>query len=227
MIPLIDAYLREIVVDRLKWLRANSIMIDEIFSTLGSKTTLNSLKKFVLEKNIKVLLGYPREEQSLPCYVINIAIEDESAIGIGDNVDDYEEEWNEFDESTKYVLDGVYFNSKFRIECWSDNADLTSYLYIILKWILLSSRKKMLSTGLQLPSLSGADIEPVPDYLSIFVYRRSVVLSVTYENLFIDDDILRGDGEYHFPIGVTPKDLHIKNNPYFNYKKDEEENDYI
>ena len=40
MIPLIDAYLREIIQDRLKFLKNNPQFIEQIFGTLGTKTTL-------------------------------------------------------------------------------------------------------------------------------------------------------------------------------------------
>lgn len=217
MIPLIDAYLREVIQDRLNFLKSNPQFIEEIFGTLGTKTTLKSFKDFIINKDIKVLIGFPREPQSLPCYSIAVAGEQESPLGLGDNIDDYEEEWDDDDLSTQYVIDGIDMDSMYRIECWSDNGDLTSYLYTILKYCLLSSRAKMLKDGFKLPKLTGTDLEPVPDYIPVFVYRRALVISFRFENTFFDDDTTTiGEGEYHLPTTVTSKDIHIVPEPYYN-----------
>ncbi|MBR2492428.1 MAG: hypothetical protein IKB64_03025 [Paludibacteraceae bacterium] len=215
MIPLIDAYLREIIQDRLKFLKNNPQFIEQIFGTLGTKTTLKSFKDFIVNKDIKVLIGFPREPQSLPCYSIMVAGEQETPLGLGDNIDDYEEEWDDEDMSTQYVIDGIDMDSMYRIECWSDNGDLTSYMYTILKYCLLSSRVKMLKDGFKLPKLTGTDLEPVPDYIPVFVYRRALMISFRFENLFFDDDgTMIGEGEYQLPVNADIDDVNVVQSSY-------------
>ena len=210
MIPLIDAYLRDLVRTKLTFLKNNPQLIDVIFGTLGTKTTLKSFKNFIATKDIKVLIGFPREPQSLPCYVITVAGEQESPIGLGDNIDDYEEEWDDNRLETQYIIAGVDIDSSYRIECWSDNGDLTSYMYTILKYCLLSSRNKMLKDNFKLPKITGTDLEPVPDYIPVFVYRRALMISFKYENKYFDDDsTLIGDGEFQLPRDVTIDDVTI------------------
>ena len=210
MIPLIDAYLRDLVRTKLTFLKNNPQLIDVIFGTLGTKTTLKSFKNFIATKDIKVLIGFPREPQSLPCYVITVAGEQESPSGLGDNIDDYEEEWDDNRLETQYIIAGVDIDSSYRIECWSDNGDLTSYMYTILKYCLLSSRNKMLKDNFKLPKITGTDLEPVPDYIPVFVYRRALMISFKYENKYFDDDsTLIGDGEFQLPRDVTIDDVTI------------------
>lgn len=215
MIPLIDAYLRELLQDKITFLRDNPLVIPQIFGTLGTRTTLKSFTDFILKKDIKVLIGFPRESQQLPCYVITIAGEQEIPIGLGDNIDGYEEAWDEEDITTHYVLDGVDIESTYRIECWSDNGDLTAYLYTMLKWCMFSARGNMLKSGFKLPKITGTDLEPVPDYIPTFVYRRSLMISFRYENLYFDDEVKRGDGAYHFPLDLTPEDIKVSGEVYY------------
>lgn len=222
MIPLIDMYLRSLIQEKFEWLKTHPDMIPKIFGTLGNKITLNGITKFVTERDVKTLIGFPQSPQQIPCFVILLQAENEIPLGLGDNIDGFEalgdgpgfvEEWDDEDITTQYVLTGIDMKSSYRIECWSDNGDLTGYMYNIAKWALLSSRKEMLNVSFKLPSLSGTDLEPVPDYMPIFIYRRSLVITFQYENVALDDETIRGEGDYQFPIGITRDDIHIKANP--------------
>ena len=222
MIPLVDDYLQLFIVEKLRWLKEHSIVLDHIFST-GKRETLTNLKNFIENRKIRVLLGYPREAASLPCYVITLAPEQEQPIGLGDDfgcvefdelgIDPEDEEQVQIQaiEQVKGYLSNTYMNSNYRIECWSDNGDLTSYMYVLLKWCLWTSRQQMLNLGWVNIKMSGTDLEPVPDYMSLFVYRRSAQLSLMYENL------------YYEHIEELEKYLDVITNPD-NYTKDEEGN---
>ena len=222
MIPLVDDYLQLFIVEKLRWLKEHTVVIDHIFST-GKRETLTNLKNFIENRKIRVLLGYPREAASLPCYVITLAPEQEQPIGLGDDFGCVEFDELGFDsedeeqvqiqalEQVKGYLSNTYMNSNYRIECWSDNGDLTSYMYILLKWCLWTSRQQMLNLGWGNIKMSGTDLEPVPDYMSLFVYRRSAQLSLMYENL------------YYEHIEELEKYLDVITNPD-NYTKDEQGN---
>lgn len=76
---------------------------------------------------------------------------------------------------------GTIFNSQFRIETWTNNGDLTVYMYHLLKWMLLSSRHFLEMQGFDLQTIGGMDFEPAPEYFPEFVYRRAL----TFECLTI------------------------------------------
>lgn len=234
MIPLIDDYLQGFLVDRLKWLKTHPAVIDMIFST-GRRETLSKLREFITSTKVKVIIGYPKEQTQLPCYVITLAPENEEPVGLGDDYEtfsdcDFTDGTNatvsEVVKSMSKFLSSAYMNSNYRIECWSDNGDLTSYMYTILKWCMWSSRRDMTSIGWVNIKMSGMDLEPVPDYMPVFIYRRTAQISLMYENLYYektkelekyakvitepdkyhkdsDDNIVDDDGNVIIPSSMT------------------------
>lgn len=196
IIPLIDDFLQMFIVNKLKWLKEHPAIIDHIFYS-GRRETLEKLKEFVTSRKLKVVIGYPRDQSSLPAYVITLAPEQEQPSGLGDNFETYDSigfEDEDDDDITEKVenelaafVSSTFMNANYRIECWSDNGDLTSYMYVILKWCLWTSRMEMLNLGWTNIKLSGTDLEPVPDYMPVFIYRRSAQIAVTYDNLYYED----------------------------------------
>lgn len=215
MIPLIDDYLQLFIADKLKFLKDNPAILDHIFST-GKRETLRKLKDFVINNKLRVIIGYPQQATHLPAYVITLAPENEQPIGLGDNYNTYLDEdlgigadtqspiAKEAEKEMRQFIAAVYMNSNYRIECWSDNGDLTAYMYVILKWCLWSNRQKMLALNWVNISLSGMDLEPAPDYMPIFIYRRALQINLMYENLYYEDiyklkdisDIIKNPDEY-------------------------------
>lgn len=204
MIPLVDDYLKEVITKNLNFLREHPEVIDLIFGKLSKRETLSKLKQFIAKNKLKVLIGFPREPSSLPCYVITLAGEQEQSLGLGDDEGTYELEDEDFEseENTesgetkpnpiKYLpLSAVGMNSTYRIECWSDNGDLTAYMFAILKFCLLAERIEMLKDDFLNISITAGDLEPVPDYFPTFVYRRALMISLMYSNVYfsIEDAI--------------------------------------
>lgn len=205
MIPLIDDYLQSYLVKKIKYLKKYPKLIDSIFYT-GRRETLDNLKEFIANKPVKVILGYPKDQTSLPCYVISLAPEQEVPLGLGDGQDEFMDELGidgsygntpenqdikeiarDVEEELQIHINGTYMSSNYRIECWSDNGDLTTYMYAILKWCMWSSRAQMLNEGFVNITMSGTDLEPVPDYMPVFVYRRSLQINLQYENHYFND----------------------------------------
>lgn len=169
--------------------------MDSIFQS-GNPETIDKLKEFITTKKIRVVIGFPREQSTLPAYVIMLAPEQEQPSGLGDNFETYgpsgigDLDAEPEDVAQDYLDDTIastFMNSTYRIECWSDNGDLTAYMYAILKWCLWSSRREMLQIGWTNIRLEGTDLEPVPDYMPIFIYRRAAQLVLTYDNLYHED----------------------------------------
>lgn len=184
MMPLVEDFLRDLLLQRLEWLKKNPDNIPKIFGTLGKRSTLKNLTNYVKNADFRTLLGYPKEANQVPCYVITLADEHEAVVGLGDCID---EDINDEDDFN-FHLNTIYMDATYRVEVWSDNEDLAVYMYILAKWAMLVSRKDMLTNGFILPRVSGADLEPVPDYFPIFVYRRALIVGFQYENVFYEDE---------------------------------------
>lgn len=207
MIPIIDDYLQALIIKRLRFLKENLVILDYIFQT-SRPETVQRLKDLLTTQKLKVMIGFPREQTSLPAYVITLAPEQEQPSGLGDNLYMYDEEDDYEDgvkDSTNLYLDkfiaSTFMNATYRIECWSDNGDLTAYMYSILKWCLWTCRKDMLEMGWNNITISGSDLEPVPDYMPIFIYRRAAKISLTY------------DAKYHETLESLEKYFQIVSNP--------------
>ena len=226
MLPLVDDFLMAFLNEKLAFLKKYPELIDRLFST-GNRETLKSLKNFITKKKVNVIIGYPREQSQLPCYVIVLAPEQEVPMGLGDEEGLFDEEFdglggnpdeieddaeaekadmiNAAYETIAVTINGTYMATQYRIECWSDNGDLTSYMYAILKWAMWTSRMQMFKLGWANVSVSGTDLEPAPDYLPVFVYRRSIMVSAQVENLYFSDtssieaylDIIHSPDDYY------------------------------
>lgn len=81
---------------------------------------------------------------------------------------------------------GTMFDFNYRIECWGDNSDLVVYMYHLLKFIMLFKRQLLIDNGISNPVLRGTDLEPIPDYMPTFIFRRSLLISGSIENYFDD-----------------------------------------
>lgn len=193
MIPIIDDYLQALIVTKLRLLKENPKLIEYLFSTARPET-ISQLQSFITTQKLRVVIGFPREQSTLPAYVITMAPETEQPSGLGDNLETFGEvDWGlgeEPDQVAQQHIDAflasTFMNSTYRIECWSDNGDFTAYMYCVLKWCLLTSRSEMLKMGWSNITLSGTDLEPVPDYMPIFVYRRSAQITMVYDNIYQD-----------------------------------------
>lgn len=213
MLQLVDDFLQSYIVQKLKWLKRHPTAMDEIFHT-SKRQTLEKLKSFIINNQVNVIIGYPKTQNLLPAYVITLAPENEQPMSLGDEAEQYNPdglgdlgnitEQKAIEKLSEFVS-ATYMNATYRIECWSDNGDLTSYMYIILKWCLWASRKEMLSLGWVNILVSGVDLEPVPDYMPMFIYRRTAQISLMYENLYFEDldtvgsllDAINHSDDYH------------------------------
>lgn len=235
MIPIIDDMLQAMLLEKLRWLKNHSAIIDHIFVS-GRRSTLTSLKKFITTQKIHVIVGYPKEQTLLPAYVIVLAPEQEQPTGLGDDhmtFEDYDlgltdddstyEEKRAIEIMSTYIS-SAYMNTNYRIECWSDNGDLTTYMYAILKWCIFASRQQMLDFGWVNINSSGMDLELASEYLPIPIFRRALQINFMYENLYYEkltelstyEDVIEHPDKYK-------KD--DKGNIIDKYKKDEDGND--
>lgn len=84
------------------------------------------------------------------------------------------------EKSAQYVYDEAFFDSRYRIEVWSNNAELTMMLYEIAKWNILKYRTYLeTSWGFLRQRIDGGDIMPMPEYYPEFVYIRQLGYNCT------------------------------------------------
>ena len=217
MIPLMDLLIKNKVEEKIEDLRLNPEKIEQYFRYASDKT-LGSIKKLITDYKIHILNGYPREETQLPCIIISIANETEEIYGLGDGVDDnypemgmgYDNYLRWPDGHTKYIQENAQFNTTLRVEVWADNSTITSFLYAIVKYCLLSSKRSLSDkNGLYNISLMGGDLEPAPEYFPIFVYRRAVMFTFSHDVSYPVEDQVIGREDDHFPVGTTIDDIII------------------
>lgn len=215
MIQMVDLFVKSRLRKVLDYLSENTELIDEYFQ-YADKNTNNDIKRFIKEYQIEVLSSYPREELYLPCIVVLIESEQEIPYGLGSGIDEnyigYESDSNylNWSKDIKHpIQENIQMQSNIRCEIWSDNAVITSFLYAITKYCLLSTRKDFEKENIILSSLSGGDLEPIPDYINFFVYRRALTLSCEYTSTYFRLDEFAGDLESQFNLGTTVKDIAI------------------
>ena len=213
MMPLVEDFLKSCLEQRILWLKKNPNEVTKIFGVLGKRSSMNNFKSYLQNTDFKVLLGYPREATQLPCFVITLSGEREIASGLGDSIDEDLNEDTE-DDYGDFSINVSWMESNYRIEAWTDNADLAVYMYIVAKWAMLVSRHSMLEYGFVNPNVSGADLEPAPDYLPLFIYRRALMISFQYENHFYetekelgtwDNVVVESHGYYDEKLRYEPK----------------------
>jgi len=73
------------------------------------------------------------------------------------------------------IMDEVFLDNNYRIESWSNNAELTLVMYNILLWNVLKYRTYFESSwGLLEQRIEGGDIMPQPEFYPEFVYIRGL-----------------------------------------------------
>lgn len=215
MVPLIDDFLLEYTARNIAWLKKHPQFLDQIFYT-SRRETVDKMRKFLTSQPIHVILGYPRTQTELPAFCIVMAPESENALGIGDEMgtfsafyegtpmdpkSDDRELSKEEQEVVEYAQDRLKdylectgMRASYRIECWADNADMVTYMYAILKWSTWACRRDMDRYQWTDITISGMDLEPMQEYMPVFVYRRALQIGMQYENVYYTD--IRALGKY-------------------------------
>lgn len=226
MIPVLDLLIKDLMKEGIEHLRQNIDKVDRYFSHLPEKNMEDI--KFILENiNIPVLCGFPREENKIPCLVVMVAGEDEVPYGLGDGIDEryYEQGLGEDNylnwspDGSKYIQENIQMNAQIRIEVWSDNAIMTSLLYAITKYCFLRAKTRLVQQGILTPTLGGGDLEPVPEYLSFFIYRKALTINLEYTASYHVEDYVIGKEDDQFELGTTIDDIDFESFGYYKEKE--------
>lgn len=225
MIPLPDDFLLEYTARNIAWLKKHTQFLDQIFYT-STRETVAKIQKFLTTQTMHVTLGYPRDQTVLPAFSIVMSPESEEPLGIGDELGTFDEfysgttlypksEERILTEAEQAVVDyaesqlakfleNTGMRASYRIECWADNADMVTYMYAILKWSTWACRQDMHRLHWTNVTLAGMDLEPMTEYMPVFVYRRALQISMAYENVYYTDiealgrfgDMIKDPGKY-------------------------------
>lgn len=215
MIPLPDDFLLEYTARNIAWLKQHPQFLVQIFDT-STRETVTKIRKFMTTQTMHVTLGYPRDQTALPAFSIVMAPESEFPLGVGDEegtfstfycgttldpkndsrelTDDEQKVVDYAEDHLKDYLENTGMRASYRIECWADNADMVSYMYAILKRSTWACRRDMYRLHWTNITLSGMDLEPMTEYMPVFVYRRALQIGMEYENVYYND--VRALGEY-------------------------------
>jgi hypothetical protein len=90
------------------------------------------------------------------------------------------------------TINETLLDNRYRIETWSENADLTLSLYTILLWNMLKYRDYLENSwGLLEQRIEGGDIMPQPEYYPAFMYVRALMFSCkTIETVPRESDLV-------------------------------------
>jgi len=163
------------------------------------------VEQLVRERPLKVVHNFPKSLADLPTLAIILGKEetaqDEALLDhyatIGE--DTYGDSgWGHIDVHT------VGFNTVITLLIVTQNPDVTTYWYELVKFILIQSRTILARLGIDIPRLSGADIETLDGDKAELVYMRELTLSfrtrqvfakeaplLTYIDLYIQENLTR------------------------------------
>lgn len=254
MIPVIEELLENTIKTHLQVIKNNPKIIEKVFDYSNTPYG-KKFKQYIINNDIKVIKGFPRDASQLPCYCIMLGGEQETPEALGDTLgcetdtiyftDEFQvkkdrdilyidtgnentttvvslnnlntgkeivnckrmenqtnkvilyenaEEDDTIQATVGYTYEnadkrGTLMNFAYKIECWSDNSELVTYMYHLVKFIMLFKRQLLIENGIIKPILQGTDLEPIPDYFPSFVYRRSLMINGQAENYYDAEEI--------------------------------------
>lgn len=117
-----------------------------------------------------VELGYWRPGVELPLISVVIAEEAETQLFL----DGFLGETLEDEQGQAADYSGSIWSVTCLVEVWAQHVDVVSYLYHLVKAILVGGRKVLMQFGFQTPEFGGQDLRPAPEFLPELIYVRGI-----------------------------------------------------
>lgn len=143
---------------------ANPDLYNTVFGTylgLGDKEVA-SIRATLARSPVRVQHGYPNKDITMPCVCILLQAESQSQKYLGD--------------LGLLPLGGVgtgsLWENSFQLMIYSENIDLTSYVYELVKAIFMAAHMQLAELGIIQPSFTGMDLVPDPQYMPDNVFCR-------------------------------------------------------
>lgn len=184
--------LRERLKVGLQTFRDNPDLVDELFADL-TQNSRDHIKDWLAKNDVSVLLGFPRQDVNIPCWVIAMTGESAQGTPIGERI---EHTWTSLEEVDRL---GDLVRKNYAIYTMSQNADLTVLLSTMLQHILKSMRKFLDLDGFHQMLVAQQDaLDLRVDFLPNYLYVR-----VTSISLLVEDTILYVDSTLPSEIDIT------------------------
>jgi hypothetical protein len=190
--------LRERLRVGLQKFRDTPALIDELFGDLSANSRTN-LKTWLVEHDVSIILGFPRNVEDVPCWTIAMTGEAPMRTPIGER---FSHAWTSAAESGDF---GDVVRKNYTIYTMTANADLTVLLATMLQQILKSMRQSLDLDGFYQMAVAQQDaLDLRVDFLPNYLYVRSTAISVMVEDttLFVDSSLPSGI-DCHLEVDVT------------------------
>jgi hypothetical protein len=187
----IQRYIFTAVSNQLAAMASDPTLFDDLFAyTWGlSATEVAGIKSYFAAHPIRVQHGYAVAEVNPPLIAITLQAESQSDFFEGDAAGfttTAPAGWAGFAASADGAygaqVEGAIWEYSYRILCISENIDVTSYMYEMVKAALLGAKEYFIAQGIMLPSYTGMDLAPDPRYTPENLFTR--VLGMRCKRVF-------------------------------------------
>lgn len=133
-----------------------------------------------------VMMGYARMEWPFPCYAVTLSSDDpvQDYIGVGEHALLDDDDFTIGNESVRRT------SGKFAILVYAEHPDVCAWWYRVLRRILNVGIRYLIQNGLEEPSIAGTELAPDPRYTPENLFVRRVMLTVEYQEIWTDHDLL-------------------------------------
>lgn len=168
---------------------SNSVgLLDPILTDL-SDNDRQVIKDYWTSNPPNVVSGYARLEGPFPCVAIVMMNEviSQDYIGLGDELDPGD---LEADTSDDFSFHKRRLSGQFALHVMAEHPDICVSYYRAIRRILNVGFRWLLANNLFDPQLTGQELAPDTKYSPEHIFIRRLVLSVEYEESWVDNDAL-------------------------------------
>jgi len=181
---MIHRYIHELLTEGVATYQANPELMDDIFDVLYEldEKEAESIKTYFLANGLNVYNGYPRLDSKHPFVAIILASEGEAETFLGDYAGMITEEGEFYGMDVK----GSFWNHVFQLPVVSEHPDITTYLYEMVKVIMIAGLPFLTAQECHTFSFSGADLAPDARYIPNHLFVRQLTFSCQRQLALID-----------------------------------------
>jgi hypothetical protein len=180
----VEFIIRDILAAEIEAVKNNPSSLDEILEgytsfTIGGSPVVDYVQHYFSEVAIRAVIGWPRDNTLIPCIAIVIEDKREQHKFFGGFIGDEVLKETQDDPSVVGYQDEVGFISQasYRMVCLANTGDITAILGAIIETALMRNRLVLNEHGIMLNEIQVSDNIPMPEYLPVNIYNRSVTLT--------------------------------------------------
>lgn len=151
------------------------------------KEELTTVETLVRDQPLKVVHGFARTIADFPA--LSIVLSSEAAareeLFLGDYATVGSDNYGDAGRD-RADMHHVGFDTVLNLIVYSENPDVTIYWYELTKFILIQSRLILARLGIDIPTLSGSDLKPLPEFMPELVYMRQMKLRFRTRQVFAE-----------------------------------------